>query len=51
MKDHLNEHIELRFENPSPELFFSLAIVLIVYFFTHKGGGYFSPIIVECDKL
>lgn len=51
MKGHLNEHTELRFENPSPELLFSLAIVLIVYIFTHKRGGYFSPVIVECDKL
>lgn len=42
---------ELRFECPSPELSFSLAVILIVYFFTHKGGGYFSPVIVECDKL
>lgn len=51
MKGHLIEQTELRFEYPSSELLFSLAVVLSVYFFTHKGGGYFSPVIVECDKL
>lgn len=52
MKGHLNEHTALRFECLSPELLlFSLAVVLIVYFFTHKGGRYFSPVIIECEKL
>lgn len=42
---------QLRFECPSPELLFSLAVILIVYFYTHKGGGYFATVIVEGDKL
>lgn len=43
MKGHLNEHTALRFECLSPELLFSLAVVLIVYFFyTQRGRIFFS---------
>lgn len=42
MKGHLNEHTALRFECLSPELLFSLAVVLIVFFYTQRGRIFFS---------